>query len=110
MDLLYKRYADPFSFLSKILIKYKLSESIVKIWNKEQEDTIFRMYLHSFSDKPYSEYKKELLNSNKENIDKEETQRMTEVQKIEIVKKSNDILKNFTPIMKKKEDNTNGTF
>lgn len=93
MDLLYQRYANPFSFLSKVSLRYGFSQTILKIWNEVQEDKIFRMYLHSFSDKSFNEYREELLNSSE---DKEEIV-ISDEAKEDIVRKSNDILQNFTP-------------
>lgn len=90
MDLLYQRYADPFSFLSRAK---NFSKTIKDIWNTAQEEKIFEMYLHSYSEKSFDEYKEELLNSskNKEDlvIDDEE--------KKEIIKNSTNILNNFSP-------------
>lgn len=99
MDLLYQRYANPFSFLSRVTFIYGFSETITKIWNEACEDKIFRMYLHSFSDKSFNEYKEELLNSSK---DKEELV-INDEEKEEIVKKSNSILQNFIPFERKEE-------
>ena len=97
MDLLYRRYADPFSFLSRMMSRYNLTDTITKIWNESQEEKIFEMYLHSFSDKSFIEYKKEVLNSGKNNTENEEYE-INDEEKQEIVKKSNDILKDFIPL------------
>lgn len=99
MDLLYQRYANPFSFLSRVILRYDFSETITRIWNASCEDKIFRMYLHSFSDKSFNEYKEELLNCSK---DIEETI-INDEEKKEIVKKSNSILQNFIPFERKEE-------
>lgn len=99
MDLLYKRYANPFSFLSKMILRYGFSQTITKVWNEACEEKIFRMYLHSFSDKSFNEYKEELLNSSK---DKEELV-INDEEKEEIVKKSNSILQNFIPFERKEK-------
>lgn len=95
MDLLYHRYSNPFSFLEKMKRK-GLANTIKNIWNKEQEDRMFEMYLHSFSDKSFLEYKEEILNQNNNT----ENQNINDEEKTDIFKKSNDILKNFTPIRK----------
>lgn len=99
MDLLYKRYANPFSFLSNF--KNNFSQTIVNIWNAEQDDKILEMYLHSFSDKSFNEYREELLKSSK--IDKKEIV-INDEDKKEIIKKSTNILKNFSPSQKGDND------
>lgn len=96
MDLLYRRYADPFSFLSRMVSKYSLADTIKKIWNEAQEEKIFNMYLHSFSDKSFYEYKEEVLK--KQDNETLENYNINDEEKEKIVKKSNDILKNFSPL------------
>lgn len=100
MDLLYHRYADPFSFLSRMIPRYGLTKAIVNMWNEAQEERVFSMYLHSFSDKSFLEYKKEVLNS--ANLDNTE---VNDEDKVEIVKESNDILNKFTPFKEGGENN-----
>lgn len=90
MDLLYQRYADPFSFLSRAK---NFSKTVKDIWNIAQEEKIFEMYLHSYSEKTFDEYKEELLNSSKN----KEDLIINDEEKKEIIKSSNNILNNFSP-------------
>ena len=97
MDLLYRRYNNPFSFLSRMISKYSLTDTIIKIWNEAQEEKVFNMYLHSFSDKSFYEYKEEVLNSKRKQQENSH-EMIDDEKKTEIVKKSNDILKSFNPL------------
>ena len=98
MDLLYRRYADPSSFLSRMMSRYNLSDTIIKIWNEALDEKMFNMYLHSFSDKSFYEYKEDILNCGKQ--ESEDCYKIDDEEKKEIVKQSNDILNNFTPLNK----------
>ena len=57
------------------------------------------MYLHSFSNKSFNEYREELLNSSEDN----EEATLDDEEKEEIVKKSNSILQNFIPFERKEK-------
>lgn len=64
MDLLFKRYASPFSLLDEYISAGRMFEFIDKlleIRNQEQEnDTLWEFYLHKVFDKSYSEFLKEI--------------------------------------------------
>ena len=96
MDLLYRRYANPLSFLSKMIYKGNFTKTITDIWNEEQEEKMFEMYLHSFSDKSFDDYKKELLNQSK--VEKTMNEEIVK----DTIKKSESILDNFIPIENQK--------
>ena len=53
------------------------------------------MYLHSYSDKSFNDYKNDIINSAKEEI--KNNYIIDDDEKVNIVKKSTDVLKNFTP-------------
>lgn len=72
--------------------RYGLTKAIVNTWNEAQEEKVFNMYLHSFSDKSFLEYKKEMLNNANSN-----SAEINDEDKVEIVKESYDILNGFTP-------------
>lgn len=92
MDLLYRRYANPLSFLSKMIYNGRFTQTIADIWNEAQEEKIFEMYLYSYSDKSFNDYKEELLSKSK--VEKTMSEDIVK----ETVIKSESILKNFIPI------------
>lgn len=92
MDLLFKRYTNPYYFFSNF--KNSFSKTILDVWNAEQEDIILNLYLHSFSDKSFNEYKEALLKSSKL---KDESINIDDEEKARILKSSDNILKNFSP-------------
>lgn len=91
MDLLYRRYADPISFLSKMIYKGNFTKTITDIWNEAQEEKLFEMYLHSYSDKSFNEYKEEMITQNR--IEKTMSKEFVKA----TIKESESILENFIP-------------
>ena len=94
MDLLYQRYASPFSFINGTLSAGQFTDFVVefiKTINKEKEEKYkWDIYLHRVFDKSYDEWNKELEN-NKNN-------RSMSADKIETtVQDSLNILNNFKP-------------
>lgn len=94
MDLLFKRYADPFSFINGMISTGRFCEwvlQIIQTINKENsEKTSWEFYLHKVWEGTYAEFADEMEN-NAQNQD------MT-VDDIEAtITESMDILKNFTP-------------
>lgn len=63
MDLLFKRYADPFIFLDGMIATgrmYEFVREITAIQNKENENnTLWEFFLHKVYDKSYSEFLQE---------------------------------------------------
>lgn len=63
MDLLFKRYADPFIFLDGMIATGRMHEfvrEITAIQNKENENnTLWEFFLHKVYDKSYSEFLQE---------------------------------------------------
>ena len=91
MDLLFQRYASPFTLLNELILMKSLSTYIddlfVFIGEEKQEQTKWEFFLHKVFDKSWKEFCEEIESTNK-------------AEKIDIgatIKKSHDILNNFTP-------------
>lgn len=93
MDLLFKRYASPFSLLDEYIASCRMCEFIDKlleIRNQENEDnTLWEFYLHKVFDKSYSQFISEAKNEPLHNgaIDFETT-----------IQDSCNLLSNFVPV------------
>lgn len=94
MDLLFKRYANPFIFLDKWISSRRFCEFInrfIREINKEKEEKVnWEYFLNKVYDLSYIEFK-ESLKVNKEN------QQMSNNNIETTLKKSKKILNNFTP-------------
>ena len=94
MDLLFKRYADPFSFINGMILTGRFGEfvsSFMKTINDEQdEETKWQFYLHKVLEGSYDEFKNRL----KVRMD---NQNMSERTIETTVKHSMNILQNFNP-------------
>lgn len=94
MDLLYQRYASPFSFMDGMIQTGRFSEfveSLVKTVNEEREEKAqWEFWLHKVWDGTYEKFKEEIKN-NKENLSMSKRTIETTIQN------SMDILKNFNP-------------
>lgn len=90
MDLLFKRYADPFSLIDGYIQTSRFCEFIHSLIEWKNEDERWEYFLHKVWDKSYTEFCESLQTS----------QGMEEMSKEDIettVKKSMDILGNFNP-------------
>ena len=71
MDLLFKRYASPFSFMEGMIRTGRFSEfvtSFVKTINQEREDeTDWEFYLHKVWQGSFADFREE-MKTNKENM------------------------------------------
>lgn len=94
MDLLYQRYASPFSFIDGMLQAGRFTDFVynfIETTNKEKEDKArWDIYLHRIYDKSYSEWIEEVENDNK-------NQKMTAGTIETTVQNSLNILQNFNP-------------
>lgn len=72
MDLLYSRYASPFEFMRPYIETGRFGEwvtDVIRTENerrraqaeKEDEEKLWTAYVHSYSDKPFSEWKTSVL-------------------------------------------------
>ena len=91
MDLLFKRYASPFILLDNLILISSSSSFIDDLSNfiiKEKEEQIqWEFFLHKVFDKSWKEFYNDVTQPiNDEKIDLGAT-----------IKKSKDMLKNFTP-------------
>ena len=87
MDLLFKRYANPFILLDNLLLTNSLSAFIDDVLRFKQEDEMWEFFLHKVYDKSWKEFIDELNVSN-------------DTQQVDIgatIVKFKNILNNFTP-------------
>ena len=95
MDQLYKRYADPFSFMNGMIQTGRFSEFVsefMKTINKEMEDDLdWDFFLHKVWEGTFQEFKEEIeTNKKNQNLDKQTIETT--------VKDSLNILGIFNPI------------
>ena len=90
MDLLFKRYADPFSLLDGCIQTSRLCEFVHMFVEQKTEDDKWEYFLHKVWDKTYPEFCEALRTS-------QELQAMSEDDIEATYKKSMDILGNFNP-------------
>lgn len=87
MDTLYRRYACPFDFLNSVFRLGKLEESLLNVIKQEDEEKLWQLYLHSIKEKPYNEWKEEVMPQKKAMSNAEITTQ---------VKKANYLLTSFS--------------
>lgn len=94
MDLLYQRYADPFSFIQGMIRSCRFNEFVaqfVKTINEEKEEKAnWDVWLHKVYEGTYQDFL-EGIKTSKDN------QNMTEETILETVQYSMNILNNFSP-------------
>ncbi len=90
MDLLFKRYASPFSLIDGYIQTARFCEFIHGFIEQKAEDDRWEYFLHKVWDKTYSEFCEALQTS-------QELQAMSDNDIETTVKKSMDILGNFHP-------------
>ena len=90
MDLLFKRYADPFSLLNGYIQTSRFCEFIGTFCQQKTEEDRWEFYLHKVYGKSYTEFCDELQVS-------QDLQEMSEADMEATVKKSMAILGNFNP-------------
>jgi hypothetical protein len=95
MDLLFKRYASPFSFIDGYMQSGRFDEFVVELVNtvnEEKEDaTRWDFYLHKVAPEvSYQDFVAEIENN-------KQIQNMTEEEKAETVNEAMEILSNFNP-------------
>ena len=94
MDLLFKRYADPFLFIDQMLLTGRFSEFVDEIQiitAKEKNDqTTWEFFLAKVHDKSFNEFKQDLENNVK-------AQHTTEADLEATVKESWNIIGGFNP-------------
>ncbi len=91
MDLLFKRYASPYLILDDMIRAGKLSEFILVVVNKENEQTQWEFWLHKVYGMGFEEYKQECKRNDKQAL------AMSDEQVESTVSNARNILKGFKP-------------
>ena len=94
MDLLFKRYASPFSFVDGMIQTGRFFDFVIgfiKTVNQEEEDKLdWEYFLHKVFDKSYQEFKEEIkINKQNQNMSGQDIETT--------VQDSMNILNNFIP-------------
>ena len=94
MDLLYQRYASPFSFIDGMIQTGRFREFVETFWQtvhkEKDEETSWQYFLHKVFSGSYADFKAELKNDN-------DHRNMSEQAIETTIKESMNILKNFNP-------------
>lgn len=90
MDLLFKRYSNPYIFLDSMLESGSFHEAVSNIWNFDQEDLSWEYFLHKVWDKSFDEFKNEMSSENESKFIDKEVVGATVI-------KSKNILEGFAP-------------
>lgn len=109
MDLLFSRYASPLDFMKLYINQGRFGEfveGIISLENKrkkeekekEDDDKLWQAYIRSMSEKSFIEWKKELLQGNKQNDNQPETLSMTDERVADVKEQARGILKGFSPV------------
>lgn len=87
MDLLYQRYASPFSFIDGMIQTGRFEEFVFEFIKLDNEQKEWEFYLHKIFDKSFAEFKSSVEVHSEPSNENLET----------IVQNSNSMLKNFIP-------------
>ncbi len=90
MDLLFKRYANPFAIMDEMLSVGKMTDFIIHLVRQEQEEMQWDVWLHKIEGLGFEEYKAKLAEKNK-------SYAMSTKQVDATINKSKGILKRFKP-------------
>ena len=108
MDLLYSRYRNPLEFMRLYINQGRFGEFVAEILemdakrkqeeaDKDNEQKMWEMYLHSMADKSFNDWKKDVL-SNSNSNQKPVSLSMNDDQVEDAKQKARGILKNFSPL------------
>ena len=108
MDLLYSRYSNPLEFMRLYINQGRFGEFVAEILemdakrkqeeaDKDNEQKMWEMYLHSMADKSFNDWKKDVL-SNSSSNQKPVSLSMNDDQVEDAKQKARGILKNFSPL------------
>ena len=89
---MFKRYSNPFSLFDELIESNQFNDFIVTLNTKYIEDLEYELWLHKVYDKSFEEFKKDISISRDA-----QAGYMNEDDVKATVKKSNEILSNFTP-------------
>ena len=90
--MVFKRYSSPFSLFDELIESNQFNDFIVTLNTKYIEDLEYDLWLHKVYDKSFEEFKKDISISRDA-----QAGYMNEEDVKATVKKSNEILSNFTP-------------
>ena len=90
--MVFKRYSSPFSLFDELIESNQFNDFIVTLNTKYIEDLEYELWLHKVYDKSFEEFKKDISISRDA-----QAGYMNEEDVKATVKKSNEILSNFTP-------------
>lgn len=90
MDLLFSRYASPFSLVDCMISTKRFSEFVVEFVKLDGEHQLWDFYLHKIIDKTFKEFKEGV----ESDLDALNT---SDSKVIDTVSQSKNILNNFTP-------------
>ena len=96
MDLLFKRYADPFSLLDGYIQTSRFCDFLHEFGKLKEEDDRWEFFLHKVWNKNYKEFREDLQTS-------QDLQEMSDDDIEATVKMSMNILGNFNPDQKEGE-------
>lgn len=91
MDLIFKRYSNPFSLIDLLIENNQFSDFIDTFNEKVVEDMEFECWLHKIYDKSFVEFKEQVHNTMSVEVN------MSEDEIKATLNKSNEILANFDP-------------
>ena len=105
MDMLYNKYSNPLEFMKIYINQGRFGEFVDFIINievkkrieqaeKENEDKLFQMYIHSYSDKTFEEWKDNAVTGNG-NAPTSNSLSMTDQEIDDEINKTRNILRNF---------------
>lgn len=88
MDLLFNRYASPFILLDGMLETGRFCDFIQKFIDIQNDEKIYRLWLHKVYEKPYAEFKDQVIQAAKP---------VNPVNLETTIRESENILSNFIP-------------
>lgn len=92
MDLLFKRYANPFLIIDQMILVGRFGDFLLELIDIVDEETTWEFYLHTdmLKDKSFEEFKQSLTEAPENNP-------MTDNMIETTINKTYDILEGFTP-------------
>lgn len=91
MDLLFKRYANPFLLFDNLIRAHRFCDFIQTFIDQKNEEDIYDIWLHKIHNKSLSDFRKGV-------IDEVKSQRQASHQNVgNTIKTSQEILNNFHP-------------
>ena len=94
MDLLFKRYASPFSLLDIMLQSDRFDDFVVNLINEENEQKLWELYLHhGWLNKSFEDFKHDVLVPKSDHVSKKVTEKEIEA----TINHSKEILNSFNP-------------